>query len=305
MAPSWHNEEEEFWTPPQQEDWYNDKASPTSGNDLAQKVVLSGYDITSQDLAELVQELTDYLMQEELYDKITTLPSQSNELKKLRQPTIKGWLKATSCPRLRDPGIPARFHEAAAGTMWKMMLTKGRSYGKVKGEEGTRSPAEDTSRSARSPSVASTRSTTTVTNMMGLATVTEKMQLGDVNVNIKDSVTGSIARSFPIRMCIPLQTRTALEENDGEVKAHHLRYDAMIEYLSREKFREWYVPGKTVLFDPISSQKIEDDDDLFTTVNSHIMAKRLEGLVIEPRIEQAASSQRKGNAVYTIRKYSC
>lgn len=291
--------------PPCDKNWYDRTAVTTSGNDMTQTAVKSGYNLNDQDLAVLVDDMMDYLKQDDQYDKIVAYPNQSNELKKMRQPTIKDWLKASTCPRLQDARIPTRFHEQAAGTIWKMMLGKVRAYGKVKVEDAAQSPAADTSRSRRSFSVTSSRSATAVTEMMGLAAVAEKMPLSDCNVHIRDISTQSVAKRFPMRNCVSLSTRTELEKNNIEIKPFHLSYDALVEHISKEKFRAWYRPGETELWDPLNSQKIEDDDDLMTTVNSHIAAKKLTGILIEPRTEQVTLTRPRGNTVREVGKPNC
>ncbi|OAK93374.1 hypothetical protein IQ06DRAFT_104971 [Phaeosphaeriaceae sp. SRC1lsM3a] len=82
-----------------------------------------------------------------------------------------------------------------------MMLAKSKLYSKVKSEEGTRSASRRHVAIYLVILVSSNKLIATVTNMMGLAAVDEKMQLGDFNVNIRDVVSGSIARSLLVCMC--------------------------------------------------------------------------------------------------------
>jgi hypothetical protein len=294
---SWDGEDEGDWTAPHAEDWYHNKAKATSGNDISQKVIKDGYGITDTDLTILVEELEEYVKREELYDKIKDAAPQSNSLKKLRSPTTKDWLSATLCPRLKLDDIPQGFHMAAAGRLWKMMLAKIREHGGIKNEDNGRSqtPKPTAAERGRSSSVVSSRSTASLTEHMGLATVKEKMSLNDVNVHIRDPVNHTTVKTFPLRRCLEAACLQKVEEEGLEIKSHHLRYNALVAHLSTPKFSNWFTPNKSELFDPITSQIIEDDDDLSSVANSHLAAKMLEGIAIECRDPTAEVRGRKGN----------
>jgi len=183
---SWDNEEDEDeWRPPKPKKWYEDKAPTNSANNMSQAIIKEGYSITSLDLEILVKDLVASLKKMDLYDTINTEPAQSNKLKTLRGPTTKAWLQDTTCPRLRHRDIPAKFHEAAAGAIWRSTLSKIRGYdGKVKleGRDETPMPAPIEKDPRRSSSVASNMTAPSLAQQTGLTTLETKISLNDANV---------------------------------------------------------------------------------------------------------------------------
>jgi hypothetical protein len=280
--------------------WYKESARKSSSKNMSQATIKEGYDITTLDFSILVDDLIEFLKRQDLYDKIKNSGNQSHELKSLRAPKSKEWLQATVCPRLRDDTIPAKFHDTAAGSVWKLMLSKIRGYGKIKIEEGDETPAPapvETERN-RSPSVASNMTTASLTQQMGLATVTTKVTLNDANVHIIDSVNRTSARTFPLSRLMSEERQTALERADFEIRTQHLKYNVLVAYLSQPKFSEWYTASKSEIFDALAAHPITDDDDLAATVNSHIKMKNLESVAIEFRNSASAKAKPRGNTMH-------
>ncbi|KAH6299219.1 hypothetical protein HBI39_141630 [Parastagonospora nodorum] len=174
------------WAPPKQLEWYKSKANMISSNSMLQTNVREGYGITTLEVVELVEDLISYL------------------LKSLRLLTLKDWLAVAKCIRLRNAQIPKVFHEAAAGTIWTMMLAK------VRYNTLTLTLSETAQR--RSSSVVSNRSIALITDKFGVALLTEPAILNDANVALVDAVYYSVQK---------------LEENYFEVRAQHLKYDVM------------------------------------------------------------------------------
>ncbi|KAH4319389.1 hypothetical protein HBI00_250740 [Parastagonospora nodorum] len=73
--------------------WYKSKANMTSSNSISQTNVREGYRITTLEIIELIEDLISYLA-------------------------------VAKCTQLQNAQIPKVFHEAAAGTIWTMMLAK-------------------------------------------------------------------------------------------------------------------------------------------------------------------------------------
>ncbi|KAH5166823.1 hypothetical protein HBH77_246510 [Parastagonospora nodorum] len=218
------------WAPPKQLEWYKSKANTISSNSMSQTNVREGYGITTLEVVELVEDLISYL------------------LKSLRSPTSKDWLAVAKCTRLRNAQIPKVFHEAAAGTIWTMMLAKVRQYGaKVKTEDLSNTPTPTLSETAqrRSSSVVSNRSTASITDKFGVASLTEPAILNDANVALVDAVHHSVVKQFPMFRLMTKESQQKLEENYFEV------------------------------MDALTMTLIEDDDDLLGTVNSYIKLRRL------------------------------
>ncbi|KAH5614284.1 hypothetical protein HBI26_000080 [Parastagonospora nodorum] len=186
------------------------------------KQLEEGYGITTLEVVELVEDLISYVKKKDLLKKIQ--------------------LEKTKCTRLRNAQIPKVFYEAAAGTIWTMMLAKVRQYGaKVKTEDLSNTLTLTLSETAqrRSSSVVSNRSTALITDKFGVALLTELAILNDANVALVDAVHYSVQK---------------LEENYFEVRAQHLKYDVI---------------------DALTMMLIKDDDDLLGTVNSYIKSRRL------------------------------
>ncbi|KAH5412416.1 hypothetical protein HBI32_126860 [Parastagonospora nodorum] len=166
--------------------WYKSKANTISSNSMSQTNVREGYGITTLEVVELVEDLISYL------------------LKSLRSLTLKDWLAVAKCTRLRNAQIPKVFYEAAAGTIWTMMLAKVRY--------NTLTPTLSETAQRRSSSVVSNRSTALITDKFGVASLTEPAILNDANVALVDAVHYSVQK---------------LEENYFEVRAQHLKYDVI------------------------------------------------------------------------------
>ncbi|KAH5390049.1 hypothetical protein HBI33_029570 [Parastagonospora nodorum] len=166
--------------------WYKSKANTTSSNSMLQTNVREGYRITTLEVVELIEDLISYL------------------LKSLRLLTLKDWLAVAKCIRLRNAQIPKVFHEAAAGTIWTMMLAK------VRYNTLTLTLSETAQR--QSSSVVSNRSTALITDKFSVALLTEPAILNDANVALVDAVYYSVQK---------------LEENYFEVRAQHLKYDVI------------------------------------------------------------------------------
>ncbi|KAH5541522.1 hypothetical protein HBI25_250230 [Parastagonospora nodorum] len=76
------------------------------------------------------------------------------------------------------------------------------------------------------------------------------------------------------------ESQQKLEENYFEVRAQHLKYDALIQHLSLPKYSDWYQAGTSQVMDALTMTLIEDDDDLLGTVNSHIKSRRLGAVML-------------------------
>ncbi|KAH6473454.1 hypothetical protein HBI59_021750 [Parastagonospora nodorum] len=171
---------------------------------MSQTNVREGYGITTLEVVELVEDLISYL------------------LKSLRSLTLKDWLAVAKCIRLRNAQIPKVFHEAAAGTIWTMMLAKVRQYGaKVKTEDLSNTLTLILSETAqrRSSSVVSNRSTALITDKFGVALLTELAILNDANVALVDAVHHSVVKQFSIFRLMTKESQQKLEENYFEVRA--------------------------------------------------------------------------------------
>ncbi|KAH4972872.1 hypothetical protein HBI78_013600 [Parastagonospora nodorum] len=152
-----------------------------------------GYRITTLEVVELVEDLISYVKKKDLLEKIQLEKSQSQLLKSLPK-----------CTRLRNAQILKVFYEAAAGTIWTMMLAK------VRYNTLTLTLSETAQR--RSSSVVSNRSIALITDKFGVASLTEPAILNDANVALVDAVHYSV----------------------------HLKYDALIQHLSLPKYSDWY-----------------------------------------------------------------
>ncbi|KAH5229214.1 hypothetical protein HBH77_006400 [Parastagonospora nodorum] len=197
------------WALLKQLEWYKSKANTTSSNSMSQTNVREGYRITTLEVVELVEDLISYL------------------LKSLRSLTLKDWLAVAKCTRLRNAQIPKVFYEAAAGTIWTMMLAKVRQYGaKVKTEDLSNTLTLTLSETAqrRSSSVVSNRSTALITDKFGVASLTEPAILNDANVALVDAVHYSVQKLeenyFEVMDAL---TMTLIEDDDdllGTVNSH-------------------------------------------------------------------------------------
>ncbi|KAH4092677.1 hypothetical protein HBH46_180410 [Parastagonospora nodorum] len=217
------------WAPPKQLD----------SNSMSQTNVREGYGITTLEVVELVEDLISY--------------SQSQLLKSLRSLTLKDWLAVAKCIRLRNAQIPKVFYEAAAGTIWTMMLAKVRQYSaKVKTEDlsNTLTPTLSETAQRRSSSVVSNRSTASITDKFGVASLTEPAILNDANVALVDAVHHSVVKQFPMFRLMTKESQQKLEENYFKV------------------------------IDALTMTLIEDDDDLLGTVNSYIKSRRLRAVML-------------------------
>ncbi|KAH9868168.1 hypothetical protein J1614_007240 [Plenodomus biglobosus] len=132
---------EDDWKPPQSTHWYITNLTRPTLNQMSQTIVKQGYDITTADVEILVADLRDFTKREGLYGTIKNTGPQSNIIRSLRASIPRSWLRASTCPRLSNSNIPTVFHEAAAGTIWKLMLSQVRQYGKVKSEKQPQTPA--------------------------------------------------------------------------------------------------------------------------------------------------------------------
>ncbi|KAH6448053.1 hypothetical protein HBI57_206050 [Parastagonospora nodorum] len=135
--------------------------------------------------------------------RITTL-----EVVKLIEDLIS-YLAVAKCTQLRNAQIPKVFYEAAYGA-------------KVKTEDLSNTLTLTLSETAqrRSLSVVSNRSTALITDKFSIASLTKLAILNDANVALVDAVHHSVQK---------------LEENYFEVRAQHLKYDALIQHLSLPK----------------------------------------------------------------------
>ncbi|KAH6078941.1 hypothetical protein HBI65_220970 [Parastagonospora nodorum] len=181
------------WALLKQLEWYKSKANTTSSNSMSQTNVREGYGITTLEVVELVEDLISY--------------SQLQLLKSLRLLTSKDWLAVAKCTRLRNAQIPKVFHEAAAGTIWTMMLAK------VRYNTLTLTLSETAQR--RSLSVVSNRSIASITDKFGVASLTELAILNDANVALVDAVHHSVVMDALMM--------TLIEDDDdllGTVNSH-------------------------------------------------------------------------------------
>ncbi|KAH4956378.1 hypothetical protein HBI78_204030 [Parastagonospora nodorum] len=137
-----------------------------SSNSMSQTNVREGYGITTLEVVKLIEDLISYL------------------LKSLRLLTLKDWLAVAKCTRLRNAQILKVFHEAAAGTIWMIMLAK------VRYNTLTLILSEMAQR--RSLSVVSNRSIALITDKFGVALLTEPAILNDANVALVDAVHYSV-----------------------------------------------------------------------------------------------------------------
>ncbi|KAH5767120.1 hypothetical protein HBI93_144230 [Parastagonospora nodorum] len=175
------------WAPLKQLEWYKSKANTISSNSILQTNVREGYGITTLEVVELVEDLISYLA-------------------------------VAKCTRLRNAQIPKVFYEAAAGTIWTMMLAKVRQYGaKVKIEDLSNTLTLTLSETAqrRSSFVVSNRSTALITDKFGVALLTEPAILNDANVALVDAVHYSVV--------MDALTMTLIEDDDdllGTVNSH-------------------------------------------------------------------------------------
>ncbi|KAH6328416.1 hypothetical protein HBI37_195490 [Parastagonospora nodorum] len=159
---------------------------------MSQTNVREGYEITTLEVVELIEDLTSY--------------SQSQLLKSLRLLTSKDWLAVAKCTRLRNAQIPKT-----------MMLAKVRQYGaKVKTEDSSNTLTLTLSETAQrqSSSIVSNRSTALITNKFSVALLTKPAILNDANVALVDAVHYS-------------ESQQKLEENYFKVRAQHLKYDVI------------------------------------------------------------------------------
>ncbi|KAH5749369.1 hypothetical protein HBI88_194600 [Parastagonospora nodorum] len=165
------------------------KANTTSSNSMSQTNIREGYRITTLEVVKLVEDLTSYL------------------LKSLRLLTLKDWLAVAKCTQLRNAQILKVFYEAAAGTIWTIMLAKMR-YNTL-----TLTLSETAQR--RSSSVVSNRSTALITDKFSVALLTEPAILNDANVALVDAVHHSVV--------IDALTMTLIKDDDdllGTVNSH-------------------------------------------------------------------------------------
>ncbi|KAH5465644.1 hypothetical protein HBI28_224010 [Parastagonospora nodorum] len=156
--------------------WYKSKANMISSNSMSQTNVREGYRITTLEVVELVEDLISYLA-------------------------------VAKCTQLRNAQIPKVFYEAAAGTIWTMMLAK------VRYNTLTLTLSETAQR--RSSSVVSNRSTALITDKFGVALLTEPAILNDANVALVDAVHYSVV--------MDALTMTLIKDDDdllGTVNSH-------------------------------------------------------------------------------------
>ncbi|KAH6535648.1 hypothetical protein HBI07_139400 [Parastagonospora nodorum] len=148
---------------------------------MSQTNVREGYEITTLEVVELIEDLISYL------------------LKSLRLLTSKDWLAVAKYTRLRNAQIP-------------------KYSAKVKTEDLSNTLTLTLSKTAqrRSSSVVSNRSTALITDKFSVALLTKPAILNNANVALVDAVHYSVQK---------------LEENYFEVRAQHLKYDALIQHL--------------------------------------------------------------------------
>ncbi|KAH5393180.1 hypothetical protein HBI33_010710 [Parastagonospora nodorum] len=189
---------------------------------MLQTNVREGYRITTLEVVKLIEDLTSYLA-------------------------------VAKCTQLRNAQIPKVFHEAAV-----------RQYSaKVKTEDLSNTPTLTLSETAqrRSSSVVSNRSTASITDKFGVASLTKPAILNDANVALVDAMHHSVVKQFPMFRLMTKESQQKLEENYFKIRAQHLKYD--------------YQAGTSQVIDALTMTLIKDDDDLLGTVNSHIKSRRL------------------------------
>ncbi|KAH6090916.1 hypothetical protein HBI65_162220 [Parastagonospora nodorum] len=206
---------------------------------MSQTNVREGYEITTLEVVKLIEDLTSYVKKKDLLEKIQSEKSQSQLLKSL----------LAKCTQLRNTQIPKVFHEAAAGTIWTMMLAKVRY--------NTPTPTLSETAQRRSSSVVSNRSTASITDKFGVASLTKPAILNDANVALVDAVHHSVVKQFPMFRLMTKESQQKLEENYFEYQA-----------------------GTSQVMNALTMTLIEDDDDLLGTVNSHIKSRRLRAVML-------------------------
>ncbi|KAH6073128.1 hypothetical protein HBI65_246010 [Parastagonospora nodorum] len=154
---------------------------------------------------------------------------------------LTSYLAVAKCTQLRNAQIPKVFYKAAAGTIWTIML-------------------------AKMPSI---------TDKFSVASLTKPAILNNANVALVDAVHHSVVKQFPIFRLMTKESQQKLEENYFEVRAQHLKYDALIQHLSLPKYSDWYQAGTSQVIDALIMTLIKDNDDLLGTVNSYIKSRRL------------------------------
>ncbi|KAH4169572.1 hypothetical protein HBH43_107630 [Parastagonospora nodorum] len=228
---------------------------------MSQTNVREEYKITTLEVVELIEDLTSYVKKKDLLKKIQSEKSQSQLLKSLPK-----------CTQLRNAQIPKVFHEAAV-----------RQYSaKVKTEDLSNTPTPTLSKTAQqqSSSVVSNRSTASITDKFSIASLTKPAILNNANVALVDAVHHSVVKQFPMFRLITKESQQKLEENYFEVRAQHLKYNALIQHLSLPKYSDWYQAGTSQVIDALTMTLIKDDDDLLGTVNSHIKSRRLRAVML-------------------------
>ncbi|KAH5776087.1 hypothetical protein HBI93_252620 [Parastagonospora nodorum] len=159
---------------------------------MLQTNVREGYKITTLEVVELIEDLTSYL------------------LKSLRSPTLKDWLTVAKYTQLRNAQIPKT-----------MMLAKVRQYGaKVKTEDLSNTLTLILSKTAqrRSSSVVSNRSTASITNKFGVASLTEPAILNNANVALVDAVHYSVVKQFPMFRLMTKESYRHAKASRGRTK---------------------------------------------------------------------------------------
>ncbi|KAH4810666.1 hypothetical protein HBH61_097810 [Parastagonospora nodorum] len=188
---------------------------------MSQTNVREGYKITTLEVVKLIEDLTSYVKKKDLLKKIQSEKSQSQLLKSL--------------PKVRQYGA------------------------KVKTEDPSNTPTPTLSKTAqrRSSSVVSNRSTASITDKFGVASLTKPAILNDANVALVDAVHHSVIKQFPIFRLMTKESQQKLEEN-------YFKYQA----------------GTSQIIDALTMTLIKDDDDLLGTVNSHIKSRRLRAVML-------------------------
>ncbi|KAH5665855.1 hypothetical protein HBI44_224530 [Parastagonospora nodorum] len=207
---------------------------------MSQTNVREGYRITTLEVVELVEDLTSYL------------------LKSLRLPTLKDWLAVAKCTRLRNAQIPKVFYEAAARTIWTMMLAKVRY--------NTLTPTLSETAQRRSSSVVSNRSTALITDKFSVASLTEPAILNDANVALVDAVHHSQKLEENYFEVIDALTMTLIKDDDdllgtvnSYIKLRRLGAPLLLEQPSPPKKRGQY--SKLILDGPpLKRRKTEAAD---------------------------------------------
>ena len=119
-----------------------------------------------------------------------------------------------------------------------------------------------------------------VTEKLGFASLTEAISLNNANVVIIDPVHHTAAKHFPLSRLMSKERRLQLENADFDIRVQHVKYDVLIDYLSAHKFSGLYKAGTSQVMDALTMTPIEDDDDLIGTINSQIMSRKLEGVML-------------------------